>query len=365
MPSHTIDNFVTIIMFGGLLLLAFIKLANPLRINRKGNFFFGILLLLWASFWFEEISKLAGIPTIPLQHVWILQLGQFYSPIFLYFSIRFYSNPGYRFVWKDSKHLIIPLLFLLLVFLSPKTNSSELNPIALIVFSPLMFLQAFFYIILSYFRTKQHRERLVRYESSIQGKDLNWIEYIIAQVLVISIIALIYNLIGQESPGLIMNCINLMAVLMVAYHSLAQKEIFHAFLIKESSIDNLEEVDLKRKVMANNDLNIQKKRLMKLMTDQLCFLDCNLNLVKLSTLIDLTPHQLSYVINTGFNMNFFQFVNQYRIEKAKELLINNSKNYTILAIAYDSGFNSKTAFNTTFKKITGQTPTEFLKLHSW
>lgn len=364
MLPQIIDNFVTIIMFGGLLLLAFIKLANPLQINRKGNLLFGLMLLLWASFWFEEISELAGISAIPMLKIWILQWFQIFAPVFLYFSIRFYSNPGYKFVWKDSKHLIIPVLFLLLVWLGPVPSMPEISPITLFVFPPLMFFQAFFYIILSYFRTRQHRARLVRFESSIQGKDLNWIEYIIAQVLVISIIALVYNLLGQESPGLIMNCINFIAVVIVAYHSLAQKEIFHAFLIGDNSFDNLEETEMKRKIMSINELNVQQKRLAKLMSDQLCFLDSNLNLIKLANLLGLTPHQLSYVINTGFNMNFFQFVNQYRIEKAKELLINNSKNYTILAIAYDSGFNSKTAFNTTFKKITGQTPTEFLKLHS-
>jgi AraC-like DNA-binding protein len=94
------------------------------------------------------------------------------------------------------------------------------------------------------------------------------------------------------------------------------------------------------------------------------YLDSNLNLVKLAERLDLTPHKLSYTINAGYQLNFFQFVNQYRVEKAKELLLNNHQNYTVLAIAFESGFNSKTAFNTTFKKICGQTPTEFAKAHA-
>jgi AraC-like DNA-binding protein len=76
----------------------------------------------------------------------------------------------------------------------------------------------------------------------------------------------------------------------------------------------------------------------------------------------LTPHQLSYLINIGFNENFFLFVNKYRVERVKELLINKENDHlSILGIAFESGFSSKTAFNTTFKKFTQQTPSEYKK----
>jgi AraC-like DNA-binding protein len=90
------------------------------------------------------------------------------------------------------------------------------------------------------------------------------------------------------------------------------------------------------------------------------YLDSELNLIKLAELLQMTPHQLSYIINNGFNENFFQYVNGYRVEKAKELLVEDEMNkLSILGIAFESGFNSKTSFNTTFKKFTGQTPSEF------
>jgi AraC-like DNA-binding protein len=349
-------------MFGSLLLLAFITLANPLRINKRGNFFFGIMLLLWASFWLEEICELAGIAFIPMQFMWLLQWIQVFAPLSLYLSIRFYSNPTYKFIWKDAKHLIVPILYLVLVWLS--YNLSEVNQIASLIFPVLMFFQTFFYLVLSYIRTKQHREKLVRFESTIQGRDLNWLDYIIVQVLIISMIALVFNLLGRDSPGLIMNCINLIVVAIVAFHSLGQKEIFHVHSTGENALNYFDEPEDKRKIMSARDLNMQKERLTNLMSFQMYYLDSNLNLDKLANLLALTPHQLSHVINTGFNVNFFQFVNQYRIDKAKELLMNNSNNSTILAIAYESGFNSKTAFNTTFKKLTGQTPSGFMKQQS-
>ena len=64
-------------------------------------------------------------------------------------------------------------------------------------------------------------------------------------------------------------------------------------------------------------------------------------------------------------MNFYHFVNYYRVEKVKESIAENkNQNLTLLAIAYDSGFNSKTTFNTIFKKFTGQTPTQYIKKHN-
>lgn len=98
------------------------------------------------------------------------------------------------------------------------------------------------------------------------------------------------------------------------------------------------------------------------MKDGKPYLEGDLNLLKLSELIGISTHQLSYLLNNGFNENFFQFVNKYRVTHAKELLLSDSYyKMSVLGIAFESGFNSKTAFNTMFKKIMGITPSEFRK----
>lgn len=91
------------------------------------------------------------------------------------------------------------------------------------------------------------------------------------------------------------------------------------------------------------------------------YLDSELNLIRLAEMLSVSTHHLSYVINTGFEKNFFQYVNEFRVEQAKKLLKETNSKLSILGIAYESGFNSKTSFNTTFKKLTGQTPSEFRK----
>jgi len=85
-----------------------------------------------------------------------------------------------------------------------------------------------------------------------------------------------------------------------------------------------------------------------------------LTLVDLSSRLKMQPHLLSKIINAGFGKNFFDFINTYRIEEFKRRVEDpHYKNYTLLGIAFDVGFNSKTAFNRSFKKITNQTPSSF------
>ena len=78
--------------------------------------------------------------------------------------------------------------------------------------------------------------------------------------------------------------------------------------------------------------------------------------------MNLSTHLLSYTINTGFDENFYQFINRYRIDEAKKMVLDPQMGHlNLVGIAFAVGFNSKTAFNTAFKKATGQTPSEFKK----
>ena len=90
------------------------------------------------------------------------------------------------------------------------------------------------------------------------------------------------------------------------------------------------------------------------------YTDSNLSLHQLAEMLDMTPHNLSEVINTGLNQNFFDFVNQYRVENVKRDVTDEQKGHLkLLSIALDAGFNSKSSFNAIFKKHTGMTPSEY------
>ena len=74
----------------------------------------------------------------------------------------------------------------------------------------------------------------------------------------------------------------------------------------------------------------------------------------------MSIHLLSQVINEQLGVNFFNFVNQYRVEEFKERLADPSnRNFSLLGIAFDSGFNSKSTFNRIFRNTTGLTPSRY------
>jgi AraC-like DNA-binding protein len=91
-------------------------------------------------------------------------------------------------------------------------------------------------------------------------------------------------------------------------------------------------------------------------------MDSSLSVYDLAKQINVPSRDLSIAINHHLNKHFFDFVNEYRIKKAMEIFKNtNDEKLTVLEVLYEVGFNSKSSFNTAFKKFTGTTPSEFKK----
>ncbi|GGW30256.1 hypothetical protein GCM10007383_14450 [Arenibacter certesii] len=90
------------------------------------------------------------------------------------------------------------------------------------------------------------------------------------------------------------------------------------------------------------------------------YLDPDLTLPKLAQDLNVSTHHLSQVINEMHEKNFFNFINKYRVAEVKRKIQDPKyQNYSLLGIAYESGFNSKSAFNRVFKNVTGTTPSRF------
>jgi len=92
------------------------------------------------------------------------------------------------------------------------------------------------------------------------------------------------------------------------------------------------------------------------------YLDANLSLQKLASYLAISPNYISQTLNETLSINFFDFVNQWRIKAAKPKIIANQD--TVLNIALDVGFNARSSFYKAFKQETGQTPSEFRKMTS-
>jgi AraC-like DNA-binding protein len=111
-----------------------------------------------------------------------------------------------------------------------------------------------------------------------------------------------------------------------------------------------------------SQINNFSKALESVMQEEKLFIDSELSLKQLAAHIQLHPNKLSWLLNNHFGKNFNDFINAYRLEYFKQIALKQeNKNITLLGLAYDSGFNSKTVFNTFFKKETGMTPKQWVK----
>jgi len=105
-------------------------------------------------------------------------------------------------------------------------------------------------------------------------------------------------------------------------------------------------------------------KLLSYMETEKPYLDPSLSLQELANNLSISSYHLSQLLNTVIKQNFFNFINSYRIEESKAVLSRDFPNKkTILEILYQTGFNSKSVFNTAFKRYTGMTPTQFRELH--
>lgn len=357
----SLNILVTVLIVGGLILLSFLHLSNVTGVNRRANLLFGIFTLQWSSFWLDEMIFPDALDQNGLVFI-LVRLFQFLSPVSFLLSVKFYSNPNSRITWRSGVLLIVPLLFLPLLL-----SKAYLDPDYFQLFYIALFLgHALFYTILAYFKIIKHQRTIELIHSNLEDIDLRWIKYIIYSFIGSALLSGAYNVFtGAESLNVYINLFFLGVVYLVAFYSVRQKEIYpKGIILTEVVADHEQAADrlhvTKPKLIDDAQLAILKQRLITLMEKEKPYLDSELNLVKLADQIQISTHQLSYLINTGFGENFFTFINRYRVKKASELLRNPAyDHFNILVIGHESGFNSKTSFNTTFKKITNSTPTEF------
>jgi AraC-like DNA-binding protein len=138
--------------------------------------------------------------------------------------------------------------------------------------------------------------------------------------------------------------------LVIVFKGLRQSDLFTGISREKYKTERL----------SQQEIDNYKKRIKTVMANQKPYLDSELKLDDLAGILSIPARHLSQVINVAFDQNFFDFISDYRIQKAKQMLNDKTcKDRTILEILFDVGFNSKSSFNSLFKKKTGMTPSEF------
>ncbi|MEO5571659.1 MAG: helix-turn-helix domain-containing protein [Bacteroidia bacterium] len=147
----------------------------------------------------------------------------------------------------------------------------------------------------------------------------------------------------------------------IAWFGYLQPKVFSGLTLTESVKTNERYKNSALTKDVSHELIVQ---LEKMMVEKKLYRQSDLRLEKLAGEMNVSRHHLSQIINEQTKMNFFEYINQLRIREAQELLSKKSKKeLNVIDVAYTVGFNNKVSFNTTFKKMTGITPTEFRKSH--
>ena len=139
--------------------------------------------------------------------------------------------------------------------------------------------------------------------------------------------------------------------------------LFYISIVGRTLIgDYANSVKYKNSFIPQNEAQLILSKLKVEMEDNLLFTNPDINLKTTANILNISERTLSQIINEHLHQNFSEYINTYRIKYAMKLLSNpENKEMTMLSILFDSGFNSKTSFNITFKKIVGCTPIEYKK----
>ncbi len=136
----------------------------------------------------------------------------------------------------------------------------------------------------------------------------------------------------------------------------------HGYYHPEIGLITIPPVPEKKELLAAEVLEEKKQLLLELVKHNHYYRDESLSLQNLADKVNMTSRDLSYVINTGFKMNFNDFINEFRVHEFLQRLQGpEGKKFSVEGMAYEVGFNSKASFYRAFKKVTNKTPGDYLK----
>lgn len=365
-------NIVAVSFF----LLAFIALVNPLKVNVFANKWFGVFLFSVGSAVVDTIIFETKTADSYRRLIAFDELSRFAMMPALYLSVLHYTSPNKDPRWREYLHFLPFLLFFICTastIVNPHSFIFRLDAFPAIIKMALEFLmrvviplQLVAYWLLSYNQLSRHQKNIQLVTANTVPVNLKWLRYLLFGILFMILISIA----NRISDNIILRTYSplgyLTGILFVAYFLLAQKEIYPYEVPALKSIDAIIASEKKASVtkprFPEETLKSLKLKVINLMQDDKLFLNSELSLPELAAEMGISPHDLSYVLNEGFGINFFQFINSYRVDEAKHLMLSDKyKHLNILGIAYNAGFNSKTTFNTTFKKETGLSPSQFIK----
>lgn len=298
-----------------------------------------------------------------------------YGPL-LYLYISFMTTPGRKFNPVELIHFVPFVVFFTVsvVFRSEPLvrdlrgffEPDKLMPLRM-VYSVSFFLSITTYSILSFIKIKKHQSNLMDLTSfTSQRITLNWLKVLAISFYVVYIIVFILGglkILGNYipfDPYFVVFAFITLFSMVYSFYGIKQPVIFGEVLHNEKNGEKREAEKYSRSGLKDEQAEEYLTILLDYMESEKPYLDGNLTIHDLSLKTGISRHHITQVLNEIYGKNFFTFINEYRTREVIERFSDSRyDHYTILAIAFDSGFNSKSTFNSFFKSQTGQTPSKY------
>ncbi|MGO3183219.1 MAG: helix-turn-helix domain-containing protein [Aequorivita sp.] len=316
-------------------------------------------------------------PNAPLLSSGIIALFLLHGP-FLYLYVSALTSERKHLSIKSIWHFIPFVAFILYLLIASRfpaysegvrvdhvSHDAE-TPLIFTLFLILTALSGPVYFLLAY--RKFHESQESSHDVSSKEVSLDWLGKLIpifgivwTVLIVIAVIHHIFHLFSMDfcTNGLFLSLSAF--IILIGYFGLKQKEVFLSFSKedpKESNNENKVKYGSSR--LRGVELKQCYQQIERYMDIKKPYLDPDLTLPKLAENLQVPTHHLSQVINEMHGSNFFDFINQFRVDEVKRKIQDPAfKSYSLLGIAMESGFNSKSAFNRVFKNLTGTTPSSF------
>jgi AraC-like DNA-binding protein len=307
-----------------------------------------------------------------------------YGPIF-YIYARLISSGDNTFNPKFYLHFIPFALVVIygLVFVYLRSSEFKLTLVSvgaenslpgIEIISYLKPVHGMIYVFLTIRVVKVYNDKIRESYSNIERINLNWLRHLtvglifVWGIVVISYIVNIFSEKNIKMDYLIYTAASIL-IYSIGYLSLRQPQIFERAIHKpeeetasDSKLNISERISYQKSGLTDEEAQSHLKNLLGMMETDKPYLNSELTLRELAEKLSMSTHNLSEIMNTRLNQNFYDFINHYRVEEVKRRMADKeSENFSLIAIAFDSGFNSKSAFNTIFKKHTGTTPSQYRK----
>ena len=360
MPIEEILRFVpSIFIFCNSLLIGLLFLTIKSK-NKKGNIYLGLFLFGISINLFNDFIIIFRLEYKLDISLFILEPFLFILP-FLFFYLLVTINKKVR-EWHYLLFLPGVIHNLLLHFPNVFTENT------VTIYETTIYLLEIILMVYTFKVLKNHHKSLSNYYSDFENKTLKWLKSIFVLNIIVhffNISTFIIDISSFRITELTIDTMTLVLFMLmiywIAYNGFSQSEIFKERLFLENDNTISEEF---KKTTSETDIQ-QFKEIKDQIQKRELFINPKLNLTSLSRELNIKEKELSRLINKHGGLNFYQFINGYRIQKFKILLESpKSEHLSLFGLAQDSGFNSKSSFYQVFKTLEGKTPKQYHSEHN-